>query len=145
MTFKTNPAGRSLANRALVMHLRSNGPCSFNDLFVLFGNEPEMGFDAQKARFRKRIDYLMSQERITVTEGGTAGNRMFAAAPEYAAVERAAISPTPPTPLAPPCTQRVPARQVDVMNGPIYVPQRTQLYRHGAMDFKSVPSRGHRC
>lgn len=38
-----------------------------------------------------------------------------------------------------------PARMVNVMHGPIYVPRPMGSTRPGAMDYKSLPSRGHAC
>lgn len=53
-----------------------------------------------------------------------------------------------PAPAAVPHTVRAgltPARQVDLMHGPVYVPGAGPVLRPGALDFKSIARRGHAC
>ena len=48
-------------------------------------------------------------------------------------------------PAPPPLPGVAPARQVQVMYGPTYVPPRAPALRPGALDFKACASRGHSC
>lgn len=63
---------------------------------------------------------------------------VYAFTPDCLPLPGSNLRAVPSTP--PPLPNVAPARQVQVMFGPVYVPPRTQTFRPGSMDYAQVPS-----
>lgn len=124
-------------NRAIVAWVVKAGPCNLEQLDEIFGPPP----DAPNPKlalehFRHRLARLVSVGYLS-TNGLKDRHRLWSAGPN---------APQPEKPPTPPWVgQIVPAREVDVMVGPVYVPPRMVCPRAGGLDFKRVASRGHAC
>ena len=136
-------------NRALLQHVASCQPCRFEELYRSFGDQADL--ESGRNRFAKRLSYLVNTNRLKpVNVAGTRCWELAVATPVAQPVEPVGVMvrevAAPETDPAPPWVgTMVPARQVDVMHCPNYVPDRDLAARPGAFDYKRVASRGVRC
>ena len=130
-------AGQSLLNLDILNYVAKNEPCFFDELLDLFG---DVKTDQEAAlKFRNRLSYLVCSQQLRCTGKGD-DKRWYVPqvdrgiAPLEIEVEPYAYVGTVAAP-----------RQCDVMHGPVYKPSPTPSLRPGALDFKTLPTRGNPC
>ena len=170
MTIEKTHRGQSNLNLALLNLVEQQGQVSYATLFDRFGDMQVNEVNAHK-RFSKKMEYLCFTQQLSST--GRGHDRVFSLGPEAgksgrstrwmdrptrkprkpkAAPERTAAeaTPTEDSPLA------ICLRAAEARDAPAFalspsrltvtvLPTRSPALRQGALDFKSVASRGFAC
>ncbi len=131
-------------NQELLEYVAEHQPCSFGVLMDRFFRPADyVDYDDARVRFSKRLSYLVNSRQLETTN--VRGARRWTLPPVSAessvdadvACADASDDTWVGTVAAP--------RQNSVLDGPPYVPDRDCALRAGALDYRTVASRGVRC